>query len=54
MNPICFEVVDLKIYRQHLKELGIEVHLEANYEPGVRIYFYDPDGIEIELVEYRD
>ncbi len=54
VNHIGFEVADLEIYRRRLKELGVEVHLEADYEPGVRIYFYDPDGIEIELVEYGD
>lgn len=26
--------------------------LEADYEPGRRIYFLDPDGHEVELVEY--
>jgi glyoxylase I family protein len=53
VNHIGFEVNDLEIYRQRLEELGVSVHLEADYEPGRRIYFYDPDGIEIELVEYR-
>ncbi len=53
VNHIGFEVDDLEIYRQRLEELGVSVHLEADYEPGKRIYFYDPDGIEIELVEYR-
>jgi catechol 2,3-dioxygenase-like lactoylglutathione lyase family enzyme len=53
VNHIGFEVDDLEIYRQRLEELGVSVHLEADYEPGRRIYFYDPDGIEIELVEYR-
>ena len=52
VNHIGFEVEDLAIYRQRLEELGISVHLEADYEPGERIYFYDPDGVEIELVEY--
>ncbi len=51
-NHLGFEVEDLKPYRSVLKQLGIEVHLEADYEPGERIYFYDPDGVEIELVEY--
>jgi len=53
VNHIGFEVEDLEIYRKRLEGLGIEVHLEADYEPGRRIYFYDSDGIEIELVEYR-
>jgi catechol 2,3-dioxygenase-like lactoylglutathione lyase family enzyme len=53
VNHIGFEVEVLEIYRKRLEGLGIEVHLEADYEPGRRIYFYDSDGIEIELVEYR-
>ncbi len=53
INHIGFEVEDLEICRKRLEQLGVAVHLEADYEPGRRIYFYDPDGIEIELVEYR-
>jgi len=53
VNHIGFEVDDLEIYRKRLEELEVSVHLEADYEPGERIYFFDPDGIEIELVEYR-
>jgi glyoxylase I family protein len=54
VNHIGFEVDDLEIYRKRLEELSVSVHLEADYEPGKRIYFFDPDGIEIELVEYRN
>ncbi len=32
---------------------GIETEIEHAYEPGWRACFYDPDGIEVELVEYR-
>jgi catechol 2,3-dioxygenase-like lactoylglutathione lyase family enzyme len=52
VNHIGFEVDDLEIYRKRLEELGVRIHLEADYEPGKRIYFHDPDGVEIELVEY--
>lgn len=52
LNHIGFEVDDLAPYRARLAEAGVSVHLEQNYEPGERIYFYDPDGTEIELVAY--
>jgi catechol 2,3-dioxygenase-like lactoylglutathione lyase family enzyme len=52
VNHIGFEVQELDNYRQRLEQLGVEIHLEQDYEPGKRIYFYDPDGVEIELVEY--
>src|SRR6185369_6525382 len=42
VNHIGFHVDDLNKYRKILKELGINIHLEANYEPGERIYFVDP------------
>jgi catechol 2,3-dioxygenase-like lactoylglutathione lyase family enzyme len=38
--------------RRRLDQLGATVHREADYEPGRRIYFLDPDGHEVELVEY--
>ena len=54
LNHIGFVVDDLDGTRRRLEELGAEVHLEGDYEPGRRIYFHDPDGVEIELVEYGD
>jgi hypothetical protein len=38
--------------KTRLAELGVQSHHEAAYEPGRRAYFLDPDGIEMELVEY--
>lgn len=52
INHLGFQVEDLAPYRQGLTELGVKVHLEQDYEPGERIYFFDPDGVEIELVCY--
>lgn len=52
VNHFGFVVDDLEATRQRLIELGGSVHLEADYEPGHRIYFFDPDGHEVELVEY--
>ena len=52
LNHFGFVVDDLDRARSRLQELGIIPHSEADYEPGRRLYFYDPDGIEVELVEY--
>ena len=52
INHIGFVVEDIEPYRQRLKELRVDIHFEPSYDPGNRIYFYDPDGVEIELVAY--
>lgn len=52
INHIGFVVDDIEPYRLRLEELGVQIHFEPTYSPGKRIYFYDPDGVEIELVAY--
>ena len=52
VNHFGFVVDDLDEARRHLDQLGALVHREADYEPGRRIYFLDPDGHEVELVQY--
>ena len=52
INHLAFVVDSLESYRDWLTQLGVPIHLEADYEPGERIYFFDPDGVEIELVSY--
>lgn len=52
LNHFGFVVDDLDAARNRLEALGATVHHEADYEPGRRLYFRDPDGIEVELVEY--
>ena len=52
VNHFGFVVADVEAARERLTELGRTVHLEADYDPGHRIYFFDPDGYEVELVEY--
>lgn len=52
LNHFGLVVEDLERFRTRLREMGVEPHLERDYDPGVRLYFYDPDGIEVELVEY--
>lgn len=52
LNHFGFVVDDLDAARERLASLGVTAHSEASYDPGRRLYFYDPDGIEVELVEY--
>ncbi len=52
INHFGFVVEDLDAATKRLAILGVTHKGEINYEPGRRVYFYDPDGIEIELVEY--
>ncbi len=51
-NHFGVVVDDLDATRERLEGLGAQVHLEGDYEPGRRLYFLDPDGYEVELVEY--
>ena len=52
LNHIGFVVDDLDEMKARLIRLGVEPHQEEDYEPGKRLYFYDLNGIEVELVEY--
>ena len=53
INHFGFVVDDLDLVRRRLRAAGVQPHLEQDYEPGHRLYFLDPDGIEVELVQYR-
>ena len=52
INHIGFVVDNLVATRGRLTELGVEIEKEADYAPGIRLYIFDPNGIEVELVEY--
>ena len=54
LNHIGFVVDDLAETRTRLAELDVEIAKEADYEPGIRLYVFDPNGIEVELVGYED
>jgi catechol 2,3-dioxygenase-like lactoylglutathione lyase family enzyme len=54
LNHIGFVVDNLDAARTRVAELGAQVHAEMDYEPGRRVYLFDPDGIEVELVEYAN
>ncbi len=51
-NHLGFVVDDLDDAKARLAELGAPVHNEDDYDPGRRLYFSDPDGLEVELVAY--
>ena len=53
LNHFGFVVDDLDAVRARLTKHGLSPHQEADYEPGRRLYFFDPDGIEVELVQYE-
>ena len=52
LNHFGWVVDSLEAVKRRLAALDIQPHLEADYAPGRRLYFHDPDGIEVELVEY--
>jgi len=52
INHIGFVIDDLGATRSRLAALGTPIEKEADYEPGMRLYVFDPNGIEIELVSY--
>src|SRR5688500_8527897 len=47
VNHFAFVVDDLDEASKRIEQLGASVHLEASYEPGRRIYTFDPDGHEV-------
>ena len=53
LNHIGVEVEDLDATEQKIRAAGLKTMSHADYEPGRRFYFLDPDGIEYEVVSYR-
>ena len=51
LNHIGFVVDSLDEMKSRLAELGVSPRAEHDYKPGRRLYFFDADGIEVELVE---
>lgn len=52
INHFGFVVDSLDAAKKRLASMGVRIKAEMDYEPGRRLYFFDPDGIEVELVEY--
>jgi catechol 2,3-dioxygenase-like lactoylglutathione lyase family enzyme len=53
LNHFGFVVDDLDEAKRKLASLDVEPTMEAAYEPGRRLYFLDPNGVEVELVQYN-
>jgi len=52
LNHIGVVVEDLDAVEEKIKAAGFPTRNHADYEPGRRFYFDDPNGIEIEVVSY--
>jgi len=52
LNHWAVVVDDLDATKTKVKAEGFEVGEQYEYEPGRRFYFYDSDGIEVEVVQY--
>lgn len=52
LNHIGVEVEDLDATEARVVAAGLKPFNHADYEPGRRFYFFDPDGIEYEVVSY--
>jgi len=54
LNHIGVEVDDLDTTEARVIAAGLRPFGHADYEPGRRFYFLDPDGIEYEVVSYAN
>lgn len=52
INHFGFVVDDLDATEARLRELCVDQLYKGDTPPGRRIYFFDPDGQEVELVSY--
>ena len=52
LNHIGVVVDNLDAVEQKVLAAGLKTHSHADYEPGRRFYFHDPDGIEFEVASY--
>lgn len=53
LNHIAVVVDDLDATEERIKAGGYRTHNHGDYEPGRRFYFDDDDGIEFEVVSYK-
>lgn len=53
LNHIGVEVDELDSTEARVIAAGLTPFSHGDYEPGRRFYFFDPDGIEYEVVSYR-
>jgi catechol 2,3-dioxygenase-like lactoylglutathione lyase family enzyme len=53
LNHIGVEVDEIDSTEARVVAAGLTPFSHGDYEPGRRFYFFDPDGIEYEVVSYR-
>lgn len=53
LNHLGVEVEDLDALEARVVAAGLDPFNHADYAPGRRFYFVDPDGIEFEVVSYH-
>lgn len=53
LNHLGIVVDDLDATEAKVVAMGMTPENHADYEPGRRFYFTDPDGIEFEIVSYE-
>lgn len=53
LNHVGVQVDDLDAVEDKVVAAGLIPFSHGDYEPGRRFYFFDPDGIEYEVVSYR-
>jgi catechol 2,3-dioxygenase-like lactoylglutathione lyase family enzyme len=53
LNHIGVEVEDLDAAEEWVIAAGATPFNHGDYAPGRRFYFFDPDGIEYEVISYR-
>ena len=52
LNHVGVETDDLEGVEARVIAAGLESFNHGDYAPGRRFYFFDPDGIEFEVVSY--
>ncbi len=52
LNHVGVEVDDLDVTEDRVIQQGLSPFSHDDYDPGRRFYFFDPDGIEYEVVSY--
>ncbi|WP_168453699.1 VOC family protein [Sphingopyxis microcysteis] len=54
LNHLGIQVDDLDAVEARVKAANLIPFSHGDYEPGRRFYFFDPDGIEYEVVSYAE
>ena len=53
LNHFGVVVDDLAATEQRVLKKGLKTFSHGDYEPGRRFYFFDPDGVEVEVISYH-